>query len=97
MAIALAERIATADESMNVEDRVALAVKLCVARSATTAEVQHLAEVYRQQREHFEASHSDAKSLIGDQATSTADVQDIAAWFYVANILLNLDETITKS
>lgn len=97
MAIALAERIATAGESMSIEDRIAFAVKLCVARSATGDEVKHLAEVYREQREQFEPSPAAAKLLVGKQATSTADVKDIAAWFYIANILLNLDETITKS
>jgi len=97
MAIALAERIATAGESMSIDDRVAYAVKLCVARSATEDEVKHLAEVYRQQREQFESSPADAKSLVGKQTTSRADAKEIAAWFYLANILLNLDETITKN
>ncbi|MEO8498307.1 MAG: DUF1549 and DUF1553 domain-containing protein, partial [Planctomycetota bacterium] len=96
MAIALAERIAAADHLTNVEDRVAFAIKLCVARSATSDEVEHLAEVYRQQRDYFESSPAAAKSLVGKQTNSVAEVQDIAAWFYVANILLNLDETITK-
>ncbi len=97
MAIALAERIATAEESMSVEDRVAFAVKLCVARSATEDEVQHLAAVYQEQREQFESSPAVAKSLVGKPSNSTADTKDVAAWFYIANILLNLDETITKS
>ena len=52
---------------------------------------------YRRQREQFEASPDDAKSLVGERKNSTADTKDIAAWFYIANILLNLDETITKS
>jgi hypothetical protein len=97
MAIALAERIATISASTSVEDRVAFAVKLCVARSATEDEVKHLAEVYRQQRENFESSPAAATLLVGKLSISTADAKDIAAWFYIANILLNLDETITKS
>lgn len=97
MAVALAERIATDKDAQSVEDRVALAVKMCVARTATKDEVKHLADVYRQERERFASSPDDAKSLLGKQAGPVSDAKEVAAWFFVANILLNLDETITKS
>ncbi len=97
MGLALAERIATEDESKTIEDRVAFALQLCVARSATEEEVRHLADVYRSERDRLESSPDEVQSLVGKQARSAADATDMAAWFYVANILLNLDETITKS
>ncbi len=97
MALALAARIATAGQSASIEDRVAFAVKLCVARSATDAEVQHLSEVYRAELERLASSPDDVTEIAGKQTRSAADATDVAAWFYVANILLNLDETITKS
>ena len=97
MAVALAKQIATSSESADVETRVAFAVKLCVARSSTEAEVKHLAEVYRAERQRLATKPDDVQAIVGKRTLSGADPIDIAAWFYVANILLNLDETITKS
>ncbi|MCA9120033.1 MAG: PSD1 domain-containing protein [Planctomycetaceae bacterium] len=97
MAIALAERIANTQDLKSVEDRVAFAVKLCAARTATSEELRHLAEVFRRERERFELSPDEARSLLGARADSLGDAREVAAWFFIANILLNLDETITKS
>ena len=37
-----------------------------------------------------------ATRVIGDREPGAADDADLAAWTIVANVLLNLDETVTK-
>jgi len=96
-ALALAERVATAEACATVEERAAYALRLCVARAPRLDEVRHLAEVYRQERQRFEETPPAAQALTSRYVDSRVDRRDLAAWFYVANILLNLDETITKS
>ena len=48
----------------------------------------------------FDADPAAAETLIrntaGAYAPKHTDRAELAAWFYVANILLNLDETITR-
>ena len=100
MAVGLAKRIAARSaslESASLEDRVRYALRLCVARAPRAEEIELVSEVYRSERKRFEASIADAEALVGKQVEHRVDVRDLAAWFHVANILLNLDETITKS
>ena len=50
---------------------------------------------------YFEKNPKEAALLIsgakGWEPPEGMDKGDLAAWFFIANILLNLDETITKS
>jgi hypothetical protein len=80
-------------------DKVAFAVRLCLARPATDAEVARLVKLY-----------ADAKAAFGKDATKAAqfatvplgplpagvDAADAAAWTMVASVLLNLDEMFMK-
>jgi len=95
MALALGQRIA-AEPALDLEQRVRYAIRLCVARQPQADEVQHLVRVYQQERQNYERSPELARALIGDLACERVDPQDLAAWFVVASILLNLDETITR-
>ncbi len=97
MAVALATRIAADHKQMTDEEKVSYGFRLCVAREPNEAELNHLVEVYRQELARFESNPSAAETIIG-KPPKTPDVSssELAAWFYVANILLNLDETITK-
>jgi hypothetical protein len=96
MSLAFAERIATAGPDMSVKDRIAYAIRLCVSRQPRGAEIEHLAEVFRLELERFEHDATAAEQLVG-KPNGKVGAKDLAAWFYVANILLNLDETITKN
>ena len=59
-----------------------------------------LENVYRRERKRFEADATAARALVqgikGWTPPTGADVKELAAWFFVTTILLNLDETITK-
>jgi hypothetical protein len=97
MAVALATRIAADHKQMTDEEKVAYGFRLCVAREPNEAELNHLMEVYRRELARFESNASAAEAIVGKQSKAPDDSPgELAAWFYVANILLNLDETITK-
>jgi len=101
MAVSLAERVLKECPGQELESRVVYAFRLCVARLPQSAEVEHLINVYRQAHERFRDDEKAARSLVGKHGgasgrTSADDVSEWAAWFYVSNVLLNLDEMITR-
>ena len=84
-------------------ERAEYAFQLCTNRSPTTAEVDEIMSLYRSQRQRV------ADGWISPRAIATGDFEklpdlpkgvspaDAAAWTIVARVLLNLDETFTKS
>jgi hypothetical protein len=80
-------------------ERLTYAFKLCTARAPTAREIAILAGTYERQRARFKKDVAAARELIGiGDKERPADVDDgeLAAWTAVGNVLLNLDETITK-
>jgi hypothetical protein len=97
MAQSLALRILREAPSEDESARVEFAFRTCLARSPSAAERDHLLDVYRRELARFQSQPAAAAALFGKgKLPPGLDVQKAAAWFYVANILLNLDETITK-
>jgi cytochrome c553 len=97
MAQSLALRILREAPSEDESARVEFAFRTCLARSPSAAELNHLLDVYRRELARFQSQPAAAAALFGKgKLPPGLDVQKAAAWFYVANILLNLDETITK-
>ena len=81
-------------------ERIKLGFRLCVARQPQEREWQEMLALWKQQSSRFsQGSHSrEALSIVGDLAwPSGIPVWEEAAWTVVANVLLNLDETITKN
>jgi hypothetical protein len=95
---ALARRT-IANGGKTTEERAAFALKACLIRPATEAEVSRLVKLY-----------DDAKVKFGKDAAKAAqfataplgplpkgvDAADAAAWTVVANVILNLDEMLMK-
>jgi hypothetical protein len=94
MATSLA-RLIVRQEDASTEERIAFAFRRAVSRPPTGDELRILANVVDRERSRFEQTPAAAEKLVGPQPAGV-DVKDVAAWFFVANILLNLDETITK-
>ncbi len=98
MALALAQRMIVERPDASPLERATFGLRLCVARQATTAEANILAGVYAAELEKLK---QDPK-LVPDRLSNllprlrNADVDSLqlAAWFAVANVLLNLDETM---
>ncbi len=88
-ATALAARIIKDRPEGSLQDRVNYAFRLAVSRAPTADEAQYLATVFEQELKRY----ADQPKLALPAGTKDATQ---AGWFYVATILLNLDETITK-
>jgi hypothetical protein len=76
--------------------RMDYAFQSAVARKPRSAERALLLQVLEEQRKRFSEDVASARKLVGKEDQAAQDVVELAAWFHVANILLNLDETITK-
>jgi mono/diheme cytochrome c family protein len=83
-----------AARSGNVESRVEELFRCCLTRPPSHEERAMLTAFYEAQRRRFEDKGQEAALLAGPGA---GDVKERAAWTALARVLLNLDETITKS
>jgi hypothetical protein len=91
--------LSSSGAAREVEQRISYAFRLCVARRPSERELERLAAYFDQELEHFRRDARSAKeiALNGDvKAIAGADIAEFAAWTMVANVLLNLDETVTK-
>jgi hypothetical protein len=76
------------------EARAIHAFRLCTARTPGAPELAPLLSFEQQQLARFRADPKAARAVAGDGAATGAP--ELAAWTMVANVLLNLDETLTK-
>ncbi len=93
-----AQRILT-EGGTSTESQIDYAFRTCLNRKPTVVERQRLLEFFAQQRQNFTTDPSSAHRLlsVGSAPRSASfDPQTLAAWMMVANVLFNLDETLTK-
>ncbi|HKJ74508.1 MAG TPA: DUF1553 domain-containing protein, partial [Alphaproteobacteria bacterium] len=96
---ALAERMMK-EGGKTPDQRVSYAFCLATARQPSAKEKDILLNVYHAQLKEYEQDTNEAKALIsvGDSKPDPKlDVSELAAYSTVASMILNLDETITKS
>ena len=101
MALAFADRVLDeAPATHDLEGKIDFAFKIALARSPKPTELKFVKTLLLKRHAFFEKTPKTAGELIGNvkgwKPTKGTDLGELAAWFYVANILLNLDETITK-
>lgn len=94
----LARRIANRAELTSTAQKIEYAFRLCVARHPKEDEIAHLVGLFEHQVKGFARDKKAAQRLAGKTKSLPPDLSaaELASWFYIANILLNLDETITK-
>ncbi len=83
----------------DTNQQIDFAFRLCTARPPTKLERQRLASLYEQQLKSFERDEKSAEALVNHglaERPANLDIRKLAAWTMVANVLLNLDETLTK-
>jgi len=81
------------------ESRSEYALRLCLCRPPTPAQVKQTAALYQSERAHFGKDVQAAIALATDPlgpAPEGMDVGELAAWTVVGNVLLNLDGVLTK-
>jgi hypothetical protein len=91
---ALARRmLAVADASP--ETRLNLGFRTCLSRSPSPEELTQLTSLYARELEHFTQDAPAAVAMCGG-VVDGMDSSQLAAMTVVANVLLNLDETVSK-
>ncbi|MEP7338941.1 MAG: DUF1553 domain-containing protein, partial [Acidobacteriota bacterium] len=99
MARALAKRMALEVEG-DTKARVEYGFRLCATRRPKPAELDRLVLLFNQQLANYKAAPPAADQLLKGEArehsASAKTAPEMAAWTIVANVLLNLDETLTK-
>jgi hypothetical protein len=94
---ALARRIAQVDGSP--EEQAAFAWKATLIRDANPPEVEQVVGLYQQALSRFAQQPERAKAMAEDPLgpiPRDANLNQLAAWTVVSNVLLNLDETFLK-
>jgi hypothetical protein len=95
---ALAQRTLK-DAGPATDARLAYAFRLCTGRAPSAREQAILTRLLDQQRDHYRADPHAAGVLVRAGASPRPvdiDVTELAVWTAIANVLLNLDETITR-
>ena len=70
--------------------------RLVLARRPAATELERLVAFYNQQLARFQRDEKAARDVLQAGKTPPPDAAELAAWTMVANVLLNLDETVTK-
>ena len=95
----LAERVMT-ESGPAVKDRAAYAFRLATARQPSDVEVDVLVRQYEAQLAAYRGDAESAEKVlaVGESPVPEGlDSAELAAWTLVANVILNLDETMTKN
>ncbi|MFT5527710.1 MAG: hypothetical protein ACI9HK_005694 [Pirellulaceae bacterium] len=95
LAMGLARRMLHDLPNSKVEERITYGFRRCVSREPNALERSHLTAVFLRERERL-AKDSQAAKAVAGPIQDGESVEELGAWFLIANILLNLDETITK-
>lgn len=95
----LAERALTEGGATSA-DRIAFLYRTVLARTPDTEELRLVDALLKKQLESFQANPSAAAQAVHvgeSQPRSAAPAPETAAWTIVANLVLNLDETVTRN
>ena len=93
-----AQRVLT-EGGKDDDARLVFGFRLCVGREPTATEQARLHKFLNQQLKSFRWDKSAAQTLIqvgSAERPTTLDARKLAAWMMMANVLFNLDETLTK-
>jgi hypothetical protein len=81
-------------------DRLAYAFRCVAARQPTSVEKKLLAQTLATHRAHYAKDTEAAAAVLHNgesKPSTTLPVAEFASWTMVANLLLNLDETVTRN
>ena len=95
---ALARRMIDESTSADPAARLTRGFRLCLIRLPKPAEIARLTALYDRELARFRQDAKAAAAMAGHvgEPVHGADTAEIAAWTVVANVLLNLDETLNK-
>ena len=100
MALGFAVSILEKTQRKSEKERITHAVRRALSRDPSDREIKVLLGLLNEQSERLKSDSSIAKSLLSQapqiEISDKFECDEVGAWFFVANALLNLDETITK-
>lgn len=86
-------------EGGTAQDRIAFAIRLATARRPSAAESGILLDSFNYQLDKFKSKQEAAAKYLSEgeyPRDKHLDATELAAYTVVANLILNLDETVTK-
>ena len=95
----LAQRVID-EAGRETHQRIEWLFTCALAREATDGEITIFSEAVRQWSTEFSAQPESARKLIGvgeTPATDKYDATELATWTMAANLLMNMDEFVTKN
>jgi hypothetical protein len=95
---AIARKVA-AQPGADVKARAAHAFRLVLARAPQPKEVERLVTLFQTELKNYQADEKAAEKMATSESgkpKEPCNLAELAGWTVVANVLLNLDETITK-
>lgn len=87
------------DSGPSVDERLTFAFRSTVSRYPDAHELQTLRRIHDDETTQFQANTTAATALItnGDESVAeNDDAAELATWVTIANVLLNLDESLTR-
>ena len=100
MALGLAIRVLEDKPKTSLAERLRYAFRRTLAREPDARELAVLRELHAGELARLTEDKKAAKELLAGikavKFSAKLDPNQLAAWFFVANALLNLDETVTK-
>ena len=101
-ALGLADRVLRNSKSQTLSEKVIFAFRACLTRFPTKEESARLESAFRKAQAYWKNHPADARRFLANAAGPSnrgdigKNVTERAAWTVIGNILLNLDETLTK-
>ncbi len=99
MAFALAQRMMTEPEDGSIDTRLKHGFRLCLSREPNAKELEILTKLYESEEQKLKADPKMAeerlKNLLPQLQIKDVNRIEVASWFAIANVLLNLDETMS--
>ena len=84
------------DAGPDPAERATYGFRRSLTRRPTSQEMSRILAFYRAELGRFRKDRNAATEVVKGYSGPPQDVSELAAWTMVANVLLNLDETITK-
>lgn len=92
----LAQRVLS-NQASTARERLVFAFQSCVARRPGPNEIRPLLSLFEEGLSRFSSNEAAAKAFAGvSEPPADQTIAERASWTLIANVLLNLDETLTK-
>lgn len=77
-------------------DRLKRAFRICLNEEPSDDQLRRLEQLLSVSRQFYQAHHEDAQTLVGDNQPRDIAGSEAAAWVVISNVLLNLDQFLTR-